>query len=95
MAKNYNYIFLFYDVGVKRVNKVFKICKKYLTHHQNSVFRVEISPSKIISLKRELKNIIKREEDFITIIKSYSRNSFEEESMGSPVKIDVDTNDII
>ena len=50
---NYNYIFLFYDVGEKRVNKVFKVCKKYLTHHQNSVFRGEITPSKIISLKRE------------------------------------------
>ena len=27
---NYNYAFLFYDVGEKRVQKVFKICKKYL-----------------------------------------------------------------
>lgn len=26
--KNYNYAFLFYDVGEKRVQKVFKICKK-------------------------------------------------------------------
>lgn len=24
---NYNYAFLFYDVGEKRVQKVFKICK--------------------------------------------------------------------
>ena len=41
MAKNinYNYVFLFYDVGVKRVNKVFKKCKKYLNHWQKSVFR--------------------------------------------------------
>lgn len=27
---NYNYVFLFYDVEEKRVNKVFKKCKKYL-----------------------------------------------------------------
>ena len=60
MAKNYNYIFLFYDVGEKRVNKVFKICKKYLNHHQNSVFRGEISPSKIIALKREIEKTIKK-----------------------------------
>lgn len=26
---NYNYVFLFYDIEVKRVNKVFKKCKKY------------------------------------------------------------------
>ena len=62
MGKNYNYVFLFYDVGEKRVNKVFKVCKKYLNHHQNSVFRGEISPSKIIALKREIKKIIKKEE---------------------------------
>ena len=30
---NYNYAFLFYDVGEKRVPKVFKICKKYLAHY--------------------------------------------------------------
>lgn len=82
MGKNYNYIFLFYDVGEKRVNKVFKICKKYLNHHQNSVFRGEISPSKIIALKREIKKIIKKEEDFVTIIKMYSKESFEEETIG-------------
>lgn len=82
MGKNYNYVFLFYDVGEKRVNKVFKICKKYLNHHQNSVFRGEISPSKIIALKREIKRIIKKEEDFVTIIKMYSKESFEEETIG-------------
>ena len=82
MGKNYNYIFLFYDVGEKRVNKVFKICKKYLKHHQNSVFRGEISPSKIIALKREIKKVIKKEEDFVTIIKMYNEESFEEETIG-------------
>lgn len=45
---NYNYAFLFYDVKEKRVNKVFKVCKKYLSHFQYSVFRGEITPSKII-----------------------------------------------
>ena len=82
MGKNYNYVFLFYDVGEKRVNKVFKICKKYLNHHQNSVFRGEISPSKIIALKREIEKTIKKEEDFVTIIKMYNEESFEEETIG-------------
>lgn len=88
---NYNYIFLFYDVGEKRVNKVFKVCKKYLTHHQNSVFRGEITPSKIISLRRELNRIIVKEEDIITIIKLKNRDSFFEEMMGERNLIDVDT----
>lgn len=95
MAKNYNYVFLFYDVGEKRVAKIFKICKKYLTHHQMSVFRGEITPSKIMALKREIKNVIEPDEDFVTIIKMYSRNSFEEESMGLSPKVDIDINDII
>ncbi|MDU7650831.1 MAG: CRISPR-associated endonuclease Cas2 [Anaerococcus vaginalis] len=90
MGKNYNYAFLFYDVGEKRVNKVFKICKKYLTHHQNSVFRGEISPSKIIALKREIKKIIKKEEDFVTIIKMYNEESFEEETIGKYKSIEED-----
>ena len=46
---NYNYAFLFYDVNEKRVQKVFKICKKYLSHFQNSVFRGEITPSKLMN----------------------------------------------
>ncbi|MDU5503643.1 MAG: CRISPR-associated endonuclease Cas2 [Anaerococcus vaginalis] len=90
MGKNYNYIFLFYDVVEKRVNKVFKICKKYLNHHQNSVFRGEISPSKIIALKREIKKVIKKEEDFVTIIKMYNKESFEEETIGKYKSLEED-----
>lgn len=90
MTKNYNYVFLFYDVGEKRVNKVFKICKKYLTHLQNSVFRGEISPSKIIALKREIEKTIKKEEDFVTIIKMYNKESFEEETIGKYKSIEED-----
>ena len=90
MGKNCNYVFLFYDVGEKRVNKVFKICKKYLTHHQNSVFRGEISPSKIIALKREIEKTIKKEEDFVTIIKMYNKESFEEETIGKYKSIEED-----
>ena len=48
---NYNYAFVFYDVNEKRVQKVFKICKKYLTHFQYSVFRGEMTPSKLIQMK--------------------------------------------
>ena len=66
---NYNYAFLFYDVGEKRVQKVFKVCKKYLSHFQYSVFRGEITPSKLILLRNELKKIINIEQDFVCIIK--------------------------
>lgn len=52
---NYNYVIVCYDVGEKRVNKVFKICKKYLSHYQLSVFRGSITPSKLILLKKRTK----------------------------------------
>lgn len=66
---NYNYVFLFYDVNEKRVNKVFKKCKKYLNHWQKSVFRGSLTNSEILELENELKKIINKKEDFISIIK--------------------------
>ena len=78
----YNYAFVFYDVNEKRVQKVFKICKKYLSHFQFSVFRGEITPSKLIELKTELNKIINKNEDFICIIKLMNNNVFGEEILG-------------
>jgi len=83
---NYNYAFLFYDVNEKRVQKVFKICKKYLSHFQYSVFRGEMTPSKLIKLKSELNNVINKEEDFVCIIKLMNENVFGEDILGSPNK---------
>lgn len=79
---NYNYAFLFYDIKEERVNKVFKICKKYLSHFQKSVFRGEITPSNMILLKKDLKRVIKEDEDFICIIKLLNNNVFGEEIIG-------------
>ena len=70
------------EAGKNRVAKVFKICKKYLSHHQKSVFRGEITPSNLLKLKKELKEVIDEELDFISIIKLKNKNSFDEESFG-------------
>lgn len=78
---NYNYAFLFYDVNEKRVNKVFKVCKKYFHHHQYSVFRGAITPSNLIKLRNELNKIIK-DNDFVTIIKLINGDCFDEETLG-------------
>lgn len=80
---NFNYAFLFYDVKEKRVQKVFKICKKYLIHFQYSVFRGEITPSNLIKLKSEIEKIVNKEEDFVCIIKLINENVFGEEVIGS------------
>ena len=79
---NYNYAFLFYDVKENRVNKVFKICKKYLSHYQKSVFRGEITPSNLIKLRKDIKNVIDETEDFICIIKLLNDGMFGEEIIG-------------
>ena len=80
---NYNYAFLFYDVGEKRVQKVFKICKKYLAHYQKSVFRGDMTPSRFISLRAELKKVINEDEDFICIVKLKNDSVFGEEVLGN------------
>ncbi len=81
-ALNYNYAFVFYDINEKRVNKVFKVCKKYLSHYQKSVFRGEITPSRLLSLKRDLEKVINKNEDFVCIIKLLNDNVFGEEVLG-------------
>ncbi len=79
---NYNYAFVFYDVNEKRVQKVFKVCKKYLSHFQFSVFRGDITPSKLIQLESDLKKVIHAEEDFVCIIKLMNDNVFGEDILG-------------
>jgi len=95
MKKDYkiNYVFLMYDIadeeseaGKRRVAKVFKICKKYLEHHQKSVFRGEITPSKLIKLQKELKDVIDEDLDFITIIKLKNDKSFLEDTIGKKMQ---------
>ncbi len=79
---NYNYVFVFYDVEVKRVNKVFKKCKKYLNHWQNSVFRGALTNSEILELESELRRVINEEKDFISIVKIMNFNTVGEETIG-------------
>ncbi|MGO3751985.1 MAG: CRISPR-associated endonuclease Cas2 [Peptoniphilaceae bacterium] len=83
---NYNYVFVMYDVGEKRVNKVFKVCKKYLERYQLSIFRGNITPSKLIKMKKELNDIIDDKEDFISIIKLPGKFSFDEEILGKSLR---------
>ena len=80
---NYNYAF---DVNEKRVQKVFKVCKRYLSHYQNSVFRGEMSPSKLIQLRTDLRAVIHEDEDFVCIIKLMNDNVFGEEVLGKKDK---------
>ena len=79
----YNYIYLIYDIKEERVNKVFKICKKYLEHYQNSVFRGEMSESNILKLKNEINKIINKKEDSILILFFLTKNAVKSEEIGT------------
>ncbi len=83
---NYNYVFLFYDIEEKRVNKVFKKCKKYLNHWQKSVFRGALTNAQILELEFELKKIINKKKDFISIIKIMDFKTIGETTLGTVEK---------
>ncbi|MGC8977428.1 MAG: CRISPR-associated endonuclease Cas2 [Candidatus Ratteibacteria bacterium] len=59
------YVIMVYDINEKRVAKVLKIGRKYLTWVQNSVLEGEINEAKFTKLKYELKKVIKNDEDSI------------------------------
>ena len=57
------YVILIYDVNVKRVGKMLKLCRQYLCWIQNSVFEEEISEAKLQELCNKIKSIIDKSED--------------------------------
>lgn len=58
-----------YDINVKRIARVMRICKKYLEHVQKSVFEGSITEAKLNKLKKELFRAIVKDEDSIIIYK--------------------------
>ena len=81
------YIVLVYDVsqaenGARRWSRIFKICKKYLTHIQNSVFEDELSKGQLAQLQKELKEYIDKELDSVIIFKSRQEKWLDKEFWG-------------
>ena len=76
------YIILSYDVSQKRVGKVMKICRKYLTHVQRSVFEGTLTEAEVNRLKRELDKIIDVEEDSVCIYRMDSLRFTQKEQIG-------------
>ena len=66
----------------KRWSHVFKICKKYLTHIQNSVFEGEISKVQLVKLQRELDEYIDKQQDSVIIFKSRQERWLDKEFWG-------------
>ena len=76
------FVIVTYDVSTKRVSKVMKTCRKYLTHVQKSVFEGMITESKLNQLKLELEKIIKCSEDEICIYKIQNLKFTSKEKIG-------------
>lgn len=69
------YVILVYDIrlddnGAKILRNVFKICKKYLTHIQNSTFEGEVNLSSLNKLQFELNKWIRKDRDSVILFKS-------------------------
>lgn len=81
------YVVLVYDIsgddkGQRALAKVFKTCKKYLTHIQNSVFEGEMTEGQIAKLNSELNKFIRKDLDSVIIFKSRNEKWLDKEFWG-------------
>ncbi len=79
------FVVLVYDVDESRVAKVLKVCRKYLTWIQRSVFQGEITEGNLELLKNELSRLIK-DEDSIVFYLTPSKKNIKREVMGAGLK---------
>lgn len=82
------YIVLVYDIkqdnnGQKRWSHVFKTCKKYLSHIQNSVFEGELSKVQLEMLRREINPYIDKNMDSVIVFKSRQEKWLDKEFWGT------------
>lgn len=76
------YVILVYDVNVKRVAKMLKLCRKYLHWIQNSVFEGEIKESQLAELIHAAKKFLDPETDSIILFKSKDQKWLDKEIIG-------------
>lgn len=76
------YVILVYDFGEKRVNKILKLCRKYLNWIQNSVFEGEISEVRLKELILQSEKFIDKNEDSIIIFSSSSQKTMNKQIIG-------------
>jgi CRISPR-associated protein Cas2 len=76
------FILVVYDIGEQRVNKVLKICRRYLDWVQNSVLEGELTKASLESMKSQIKKVIKKEEDSVRIYKLRAEDDMNLEIIG-------------
>lgn len=70
------------EKGSKVSRNTFKICKKYLTHIQKSVFEGNLTELDLMKLKSELDSYIRKDKDSLIIFKSRNERWLEKEFLG-------------
>jgi len=76
------YLICVYDINRKRVQKVMKICRKFLIHIQNSVFEGELSEVKFRKLISSLTKLIDNKEDSIIFYRFHHKKVFSKKELG-------------
>ena len=76
------YIIAVYDVNEKRVGKALRLCRRYLTWIQNSVFEGELSGVQLQEFKLEMGQLLVKSEDSLIIFTSRNPKWMDKEIMG-------------
>lgn len=76
------YVILVYDVGEKRVGKMLKLCRRYLSWVQNSVLEGNLSKGQLRALKIQIDDIIDKDEDSVILFSSRMEYSMDKEILG-------------
>ena len=76
------YVILFYDVGEKRVGKMLKLCRRYLSWVQNSVLEGNLSKAQLRALRIQIDDIIDKDEDSVILFSSRMEYSMDKEILG-------------
>ena len=59
------YVIVVYDMEADRTQKMLRLCRRYLTHVQNSVLEGEISEGDLATLKGEIDGLLKPGESVV------------------------------
>ncbi len=76
------FVILVYDIAQRRVQKVHRLCRRYLTWVQLSVFEGQLSPAQLERLKVELRKVMKEEEDSVIVYSFRTEKYFRREILG-------------
>ena len=76
------YVILVYDCGEKRVGKMLKLCRRYLSWIQNSVFEGEITEVKLRELELQARDIMDSQEDSLIIFESRNEKWLDKRIIG-------------